>query len=264
MEVTGHSATGAAGGAMLVLIPGLVNTPVDVVVSIIGCAGFALLPDIDHPKATAAQTFGWPSKFIARLIEKLAAWVYISTRSGRDQVRQGGHRTLTHTLLFAILMGVLTFYLAGNKLALCIILFLGLCWGIRGFFPKTLARTRFKLLPRKIRKAFPKGSAKLFLYCMAAILPLGMHAGVLALPSALLLALIVLWGSLIHSLGDCLTNSGSPLLYPLPIRRQVWYRFRTPARFNTGSDEGRLVEKRIKMLCFSFILLVIIFKVVCK
>lgn len=253
MEVTGHSATGAAGGAMLVLVPGLVNTPVDVVVAIIGCAGFALLPDIDHPKATAAQTFGWPSKLIAKLVEKLSAWIYFSTKTGRDQKRQGGHRTLTHTLLFAITMGIATLLLASNKIALLIILFIGLCWGIRGFFPKTVKAARFKLMPRTLRKAFPRGSVKIFLYTIAAITPLLMFTEMLAAPSVLLMAIVVFWGTLIHSLGDCLTDSGAPLLYPLPIDGKVWYRFKAPARFSTGSELGKKIERNIKVLCFLFI-----------
>lgn len=257
MEVTGHAATGAAGGAMLGLVPGLITTNLNLGIAIVGCAGFALLPDIDHPKATAAQTFGWPSKAIAHVVETFCGWIYVSTRTGRDQLRHGGHRTLTHTLLFSLGMGALTLWAATNKLALLLILFVGLCWGIRGFFPKTLKKAKFKLMPRTLRKWFPKSSAKLFLYIVASILPLFMLADRLPTPSAWFMAMVVGWGSLIHCLGDCLTDSGAPLLYPLPIGKQLWYRFKAPARFNTGSELGKHVERLIKLLCLGIILFIL-------
>lgn len=256
MEVTGHAATGAAGGAMLGLLPGVVPSTFDLVLTTIGCAGMALLPDIDHPKATAAQTFGWPSKLIARIIETVSGWIYLSTRTGRDQVRQGGHRTLTHTALFASSMGILTYFAATKQLAALIILFIALCWGIRGFFPKTLSLAKKEFVPRWLKKILPKGSSKLLLYCMALVVPLGMYTKEFPMLSPMLLALIVGWGSFIHSLGDCLTNSGAPLLYPLPIRGQLWYRFKAPARFSTGSAYGKLIERRIKWLCFFFIVFI--------
>lgn len=257
MEVTGHAATGAAGGAMLGLVPGVINSNADLLIAIVGCAGFALLPDIDHPKATAAQTFGWPSKIIARLVEKLCSWIYISTKTVRDQQRHGGHRTLTHTLLFALTMGALTLWAGTNKFALLAIIFIGLCWGIRGFFPKTMKKAKLELVPRKLRKWFPRLSTKLFLYGTASVIPLLMLEGTWPIPSAWFLAIVVTWGSLIHCLGDCLTDSGAPLLYPLPIGRQMWYRFKAPARFSTGSELGKRVERLIKLLCLGFIMFVI-------
>jgi membrane-bound metal-dependent hydrolase YbcI (DUF457 family) len=256
MEVTGHAATGAAGGAMLGLVPGFITNNIALGVVIVGCAGMALLPDMDHPKATAAQTFGPFSRGLAHLIEKLSAWVYIATRKGRDARRQGGHRTLTHTFLFCVAAGIGTLLAATSSIAALVILFVALCLGIRGFFPKTMRNAKSRLFPKFLTKIFPKTSAKVFLYLVASMVPLIMYAGSLPMLTNVQLALMVAWGAAIHNLGDCLTNSGAPLLYPLPIQRQLWYRFKFPARFNTGSDEGKFIEKIIKRLCFVFILTV--------
>jgi membrane-bound metal-dependent hydrolase YbcI (DUF457 family) len=251
MQVTGHAATGAAAGASLGLIPGLITSTFELILTILGCAGMALLADIDHPKATVAQSFGWPSRTLAQLIETLTGWIYGATRTGRDQVRLGGHRTLTHTTLFAVGMFFLTLWLAENKLANVIILLLALYWGIRGFLPKTTKRLR-KLLPKAVRWLL---SSKELIFSVAAIVPLLMYLNKVALLSSWSLALIVGWGTLVHSLGDCLTDSGAPLFFPLPIHGQVWYRVKAPLRFSTGSEYGKLIERRIKRLCLMFIAL---------
>jgi membrane-bound metal-dependent hydrolase YbcI (DUF457 family) len=251
MQVTGHAATGAAGGAALGLIPGLITSNFVLAITILGCAGMALLADIDHPKATVAQSFGWPTRTLAQLIETLTGWIYGATRTGRDPVRTGGHRTLTHTILFALSMFFLALWLGDNKLANLIILVLALYWGIRGFLPKTTKKLR-KLLPKAIRWLV---TSKEFVFALAAIIPLLMWIDRIPMLSSWSLALMVGWGTLIHSLGDCLTDSGAPLFFPLPIHGQVWYRIKAPVRFSTGSKHGELLERRIKLLCLFFITL---------
>jgi membrane-bound metal-dependent hydrolase YbcI (DUF457 family) len=252
MQVTGHAATGAAGCAALGLIPGLITSNFVLAIIILGGAGAALLADIDHPKATAAQTFGWPSRTLAQLIETLTGWIYGATRTGRDQFRTGGHRTLTHTILFALSMFTLALWLGDNKLANLIILYIVLCLGIRGFLPKTTKRLR-KLLPKQIRWLV---TSKGLVFVLAAIVPLLMYSDKVAMLSSWSLALMLGWGTLLHSLGDCLTDSGAPLFFPLPIHGQVWYRIKAPVRFSTGSKHGELLEQRIKWLCLLFIILI--------
>lgn len=256
MQVTGHAATGAAGGAALGLIPGLITSNFVLAITILGCAGMALLADIDHPKATVAQSFGWPTRTLAQLIETLTGWIYLATRTGRDQVRTGGHRTLTHTILFALSMFFLALWLGDNKLANLIILFLALCWGIRGFLTKTTKVMRKwlrKLAHRNVRKLL---TPKVLVIGTASIIPALMYEGSIPMLSSWSLALMVGWGTLLHSLGDCLTDSGAPLFFPLPIHGQVWYRIKAPVRFSTGSEYGKLLERRIKWLCLFFIILV--------
>ena len=65
-------------------------TPAEFVAGAIICAGAAMLPDLDHPSATIAQTFGpvtWG-------LSKAVAWL------------SGGHRDATHSLAFAVAHGV--------------------------------------------------------------------------------------------------------------------------------------------------------------
>src|SRR3954466_397538 len=84
------------------------------------CAGGALLPDLDlsgrvttgQGGATVAHTFGRPSMFLAEVIEKFSLGVYDVVKLRHDPHRHNGHRTLTHTLLFNIGVGVGTWQLA--------------------------------------------------------------------------------------------------------------------------------------------------------
>jgi Predicted membrane-bound metal-dependent hydrolase (DUF457). len=85
------------------------------------CAGSALLPDLDvsgrvfrnRGGATAARTFGVVSLFLAECVEKLSLGIYLLTRTKKDPRRRNGHRTFTHTLVFAILIGALISLLVG-------------------------------------------------------------------------------------------------------------------------------------------------------
>lgn len=53
------------------------------------CAGAALLPDLDHPSATIAHTFGPVTAVLSRVVARLS----------------GGHRHATHSLLFTAAAG---------------------------------------------------------------------------------------------------------------------------------------------------------------
>ena len=52
---------------------------------------------------------------------------------------------------------------------------------------------------------------------------------------------------LVHAVGDAITESGAPLLWPLPIRGRTWYPVGSPraARFRTGG-RGRVVARRAR------------------
>ncbi|MFD0471915.1 metal-dependent hydrolase [Nonomuraea thailandensis] len=71
-------------------------SPAELIAGAIICAGAAMLPDLDHPSATIAQTFGpltWG-------LSKLVSWI------------SGGHRGATHSLVFAVALGLGAHWLA--------------------------------------------------------------------------------------------------------------------------------------------------------
>lgn len=147
------------------------------------CAGAGVLPDIDHPDASAARTFGPGGRVVAYGVRAAA----------------GGHRQRTHTPWFALLAGAIAYGAvragpleAGLVVAVCV----------------TLA----------VRLVGP--SLGLRVPVLVAI-PIGAGAGYLAVEAVGLggwLPGAVAAGCLLHLLGDIVTPEGVPLLWPLPGR----------------------------------------------
>lgn len=151
-------------------------------------AGAALLPDIDHPEATIAFTFGPVSKVAAEYVHRVS----------------GGHRHATHSFAFAgsvfaaTWLGVAS---AGPVFALPV-LFVLFAFAIRA-----LKLARGALLTVTV------------LITVGAAAALNGDYGWLPVAVGL--------GSLTHLAGDCLTREGCPLLWPhrghymLPVIRRT-------------------------------------------
>ncbi|MDI5938020.1 metal-dependent hydrolase [Micromonospora sp. DH15] len=171
-----------------------------VVVGAAVTAGGALLPDVDHPGSVVARSLGPVTRLVAQ---------------GR-----GGHRAVTHTLLFAVAAGLLVSLACwvGGDVAAAVVAGLAAALAARG------------VLRRRTRGAYGAAAAGLFVGVMAAALP-GPVAGWwwVGLPLGL--------GCLVHSLGDALTFSRVPLLWPIRIRGCRWAPLGmwAPLRFRTGS-----------------------------
>jgi membrane-bound metal-dependent hydrolase YbcI (DUF457 family) len=182
------------------------------------CAGAALLPDLDHPASTATRRFAVFSWLAARAVRPLSAAVYRLTRARRDTGR-GAHRGLTHTALAALLLGV------GVNAATA-------AWGT----PVVLG-VLFVCLALAIKglDAVVPGPPSLVI---AAGLTFAVHEFVPggAAGTAGWLGTALTLGMLVHAVGDAITESGAPLLWPLRIRDRRWYPVGSPRplRFRTG------------------------------
>ncbi len=97
-----HAASGAA-----VWLTGCAVVDVGAATTLIGAllaTMAALGPDIDHPNSTATRSLG---QLPHRLVKRLAIKVYAATRTSQDDPVTDGHRGLTHTLVCAVVVGVL-------------------------------------------------------------------------------------------------------------------------------------------------------------
>jgi membrane-bound metal-dependent hydrolase YbcI (DUF457 family) len=191
------------------------QSPLAVAVGATVCAGGALLPDLDlsgkvtrnQGGATVARTFGVFSLFVAEVIEKFSLGIYTATRLSRDPHRNNGHRTFTHTLPFAALIGWGTTALCTHfgKWAVVGIIFLMAGLALRGLFDEWAERAGWVIVTLC--------SAAIAVFT-AARLPgdrgypmLGFAVGV---------------GCLVHLMGDIITSAGVPILWPLPTGRRMW------------------------------------------
>jgi membrane-bound metal-dependent hydrolase YbcI (DUF457 family) len=217
-----HATSGAALGlAVAGFAPravDIVPSPGSVLTFAAVCAGAALLPDLDHPASVATHRFSVFSWLACHAVRPLSAVVYDLTRGRRDTGR-GTHRGLTHTALAAVLLG-----LAVNLASAT--------WGT----PVVLG-TLFVCLALAIKglDALVPGPPSLVI---AAGLTWGVQEWVPGgtAGTAGWLGSAVTLGMLVHAVGDAITESGAPLLWPLPIRGRTWYPVGSPrvARFRTG------------------------------
>jgi membrane-bound metal-dependent hydrolase YbcI (DUF457 family) len=214
-----HALSGAAawlaGSWALDTFVGYHQSPLAVGIGTTVCAGGALLPDLDlsgkvtrnQGGATVARTFGVFSLFVAEVIEKVSLGIYTATRLRHDPHRHNGHRTFTHTLPFAALIGWGTTALCTDygKWAVVGIIFFMAGLALRGLFDEWAERAGWVIV------TLCAASIAVF---TAARLP-----GDRGYP---MLGFAVGFGCLVHLLGDMITSAGVPILWPIPTGRRMW------------------------------------------
>jgi membrane-bound metal-dependent hydrolase YbcI (DUF457 family) len=241
-----HSLSGAAVwlgvGAAAAYADHAMPWPVLVVGTLI-CAGAALAPDLDQPSATISRAFGPPSRLLAILIGNISAVVYNATRAKGERRRSGGHRTLTHTWVWAALVGA-GFSAAAvvwGRWAVLVTLFVHVVLAVEGLLWR-MARVSSDVL------VWLLGATSAWL--LAAVLdePGNGSDWLFQDQPYLWIGLPIVLGAVVHTLGDALTVSGCPMLWPLPIAGKRWYPLGPPRfmRFRAGA----WVENRILMPAF--------------
>ncbi|CUU54699.1 LexA-binding, inner membrane-associated putative hydrolase [Parafrankia irregularis] len=149
-------------------------------------AGAGLLPDIDHPSGRIANTLGPLTKTLCRWVSRLS----------------GGHRHATHSLLFAVAMGILMGLLAEHfRYGWWAALFVLVGFGLRGLGLDFKGHDVWSGLKDCL-------TAGIAVYLMRD-LDMGFAGYAVTI------------GALAHLLGDCLTPRGCPLLWPVNWRMET-------------------------------------------
>lgn len=175
-----HVATGAAGFLAVVApgyaLAGHALTPGEVACGTLVAAGAALLPDLDHPKATVSRAMGPFSWAASRIISKLA----------------GGHRNGTHSLLAlaAVCAGAHFALASGSLIAAFLLCFM--CVSL-------------------VARLFLDG----FNDATSAVVAAVISAGLVAItPEFAWLPVAIGGGYALHLAGDAITKEGVPLAWP--------------------------------------------------
>ncbi|SFC90789.1 metal-dependent hydrolase [Streptomyces aidingensis] len=207
------------------------------------CAGAALAPDLDQKSATISRAFGPPSRWLAGLIDLLSVTVYNISRGRGDRKRTGGHRTLTHTWVWAVAIGA-GFSAAAvywGRWAVLVILFVHMVLAVEGLLWRA-ARVSSDVL------VWLLGATAAWI--MAGVLdrPGNGSDWLFAGEPYLWIGVPIVLGAIVHTIGDSLTVSGCPMFWPLPIAGRRWYPVGTPKfmRFNAGA----WVENTVLMPAF--------------
>lgn len=218
MKGTVHAAIGASAPVGLVvtqhatILQGFTMAAVS--------AGFALLPDLDHPNAYATKALGKPVHHVVHGLCRMAA---SSSATGRDRSyfrwkqihgKDPYHRTLTHTLAVSVGLGAVAYVAAmlSSLLAGAVAAF-----GVLLLWP----------IYRKSVALVVAGAAA------AAV-------GSVLLLNPWLLALAVTGGYASHVVADGCTVAGVPALWPLKIQGKRWWNIRL---LNGLVASGSVAEK---------------------
>lgn len=220
-----HAMSGAA--AWLVAAPavsaaaGHTLTVPEVALGAAVCAGSALLPDWDMPGTTVSGSHGPLSEGIAHVVGALSLAIYNATKTSRDDHRNNGHRTFTHTILAAVLAGFAVSTLGAT---------LGKPFTVGVLF------FTFGLAIRGLMNEFAKKEGWLVVTGLSAA---GAWVAYENLPAGSFwwLGFAVTAGMILHDLGDMVTMEGAVLTAPLVHRHgKAWWEWAPPSflRFRAG------------------------------
>jgi membrane-bound metal-dependent hydrolase YbcI (DUF457 family) len=213
------------------------------------CAGAALLPDLDlSGKVTAykggaivGRSFGVFSLFVAEVTEKVSLGIYNVTKMRHDPHRENGHRTFTHTLPFAVIMGGLATWLASNfgRWAVIGILFVMFGFALRGLFHNFAHRIGWVFI------TLISGGAAYGAYLLLPTVHRGYE----------MIGIAVGVGCLVHLLGDALTRAGVPIFWPIPTGgKRMWRMVGLPNAISI--EAGGKVETHVLAWLFALIALI--------
>ncbi len=199
-----HALSGAVAGTALSAAVWHASRPAVAFAALV-TAGAAVLPDLDHPDATVAHTFGLVTQTFAWLVGRLS----------------GGHRHLTHSL-----SGVAVFTGAAF-----------LADTFRHSWPGRigLGLLLILLFASALRALKLGGHAADLLAGAAAAAMVWTGYGLTLIPYA------VAAGCLVHIAGDMCTDSGCPVLAPLS--REDYRLLPEPFAFTTGTRPETLIVR---------------------
>ncbi|NEA37068.1 metal-dependent hydrolase [Streptomyces sp. SID13031] len=226
-----HALSGWCAGLAVAPMVGL-TTVAEVVPFAAATAGYALLPDLDHPGAGASRLLGPITGFVSSVVRAFSSLLYSLTKGPRDEDSTGQHRHASHTLAAAIGLGFATSAAgaAGGWRAVLAVALVGLILAADALGDWVLT---------VVLGAGAWSIAGTWLPGESAVHNL--HAGLEGIGRWIGVAVAV--GMFVHCLGDSLTRSGCPWLWPLPIRGETWYEIRLPRplRFRTGGPVENLL-----------------------
>ncbi|MFZ2178294.1 MAG: metal-dependent hydrolase [Rhodococcus sp. (in: high G+C Gram-positive bacteria)] len=179
------------------------------------CAGAALLPDLDTSQSTVSRSFGPVSTVAAKGVDAISLGFYTLTKGKRDGRRRGGHRTFTHTALFAVGIGggVSALVVQFGKPAIIGVLFVCLGLALRG-----------------LGGDLAKEKGWLVVSAVAAVLSALTWQWYPTDEGSTGLGVAVALGCATHCLGDAVTKEGVPFLAPfVPWGKERWWEIRLPS-----------------------------------
>jgi len=219
-----HAASGAVVGLALAPVLGL-GTLVEAIPFAVVVSGYSIFPDLDCGGATASRLLGPVTRLMSWVVQKFSGAVYRITRTDHSSDSAGTHRHLTHTLLFAVGLGMLAW---ATSLASPWVVAAWLVFGVLSAGAALSGLAAFVAAAAAVVPLLSSGSVEAVFADMQPWT--GIAVGV---------------GCLVHLVGDGITVSGIPALWPLPVGGRTWHDLHLlphPFQLHTGKRvENRLL-----------------------
>lgn len=207
--------------------------------------GASLLPDFDNVRSTIISVLGIIGVGISTVMRAFARAIYSVTRSKSDKPNADPHRGFWHTIIAGLMTGFLAYLLVTttSKVKIPIFdtidhlgyLFLGLFILIA---TQVTFAIFFKSQMKKLTKGFG-GQAVSWLIGLAITVLLLMNLP--KVDSYLWVFVCISGGWIIHILGDTITTSGTPLLFPIKHKGHRWWNWRFPPHIKAGGPTENYV-----------------------
>lgn len=257
-----HALSGLAIFLLIVaLIPGFGDNYLNsnslwvLIIATLTTVGAALLPDLDNTSSTVRNSLGIVGSVISTGFRATSLVMQSTIRTRKDDANPDPHRGFWHTFVASIIFGLVTWFLTNIQTELTLPLFGTITIGfIIAFFLSfilvhlaltALIASSFK----KLKKSFPFGEVLSFAisFTLTFLLFLRIPSDV----NFLWLSISITLGMMIHILGDAMTVSGVPFLWPIPIRGKMWWNIRF-----TKMKAGGTLEKSLFIPMFTIIAVV--------
>lgn len=230
--------------------------------ALLNVVGGSLYVDLDNTNSTAKSNLGVIGGALSVLFRASSSVVQVTIRSKYDDDEPDPHRGFYHTIIGQALLSFLLFLsmmipskvslpligdtTMGNITAI-ILTWCGLQLFLASLFKPTLKKMK--------KKAGDLGDL------LALIISLGFTIYMMQqLPQNTgysWIAISIFAGMVIHTLGDCFTAYGSPILFPIKVKGKRWYRFRL-----IGIQSGGFIENAIFIPVFFILSLIAGLKVI--
>lgn len=229
------------------------------IAAMITIIGASLMPDLDATKSTSINVLGIVGSALSKAMRGFSA-VIQNTIKGPYDKSSDPHRGFWHTFLSAFLVGSFVSGLASVNLevftiadkaitiANLIVMFL-----LYISIQLSLV-SLFKPMYEKNKNKIGKLGVNLFALLASALLVYLLPANV----NYYWIGGAVTFGWISHLLGDMMTVSGVPILFPLKFKGKRWWNFRLPL----GIKAGGFIEKTILIPLFSTIVLVSLYNII--
>lgn len=227
--------------------------------AIIIIVGSALMPDLDAVKSTSINVLGFIGAGLSTAMRGFSSIVQGLIKGPYDK-NSDPHRGFWHTLVSAFLVGGLfagltsinveIFTFRDNSITVATLIVLLILY----ISIKLALASLFKSFYNKNKNSTGKLGMTIGAFATSAIL-------VVLLPSNIDYTWVggaVTFGWIAHLLGDMMTVSGVPILFPLKIKGKRWWDIRLPL----GIKAGGFIETAVLIPIFSIIIIISLWNII--